>query len=220
MKRYKVFELIITIVPVVLIFFLEIDVIHFNPDHIIVGLGCLPVAFKLVSEIRSDKLEKFSTANLLAVGYVKNFAGPLIDAMLAQQLISQQKRIYIFIPQKISDFEASRMNVLKASLNISPLSSKTKTVTISQAGDRRNILEISNSKTGISFYVDFPGTLLSLSALLEYEMQKKINDDHQAKKDERGKKYIEIFKRETERLLNENGHGDFISFVDLIGNLP
>jgi Prokaryotic STING domain len=220
MKQLKIFELLMTIAPVILIGMLQMKLIDFEPDHLIVVLGSIPVAFKLVTEIRSDKLEKFSTANVLAVGYVKNFAGPLIDAMVAQQLISTEKKLHIFLPDKISDFESSKMNKLKASLNIAPLSSAVQTVVISQAGDKRNIIDVSNTTSGKSCYIDFPGTLLSLNALLDYEMKVKINDDNQEKKDQRGKAYVAVFKTETQRLLKENGQEDLVAFVQNVNELP
>lgn len=219
MKNLKILELVMTVIPVILIVMLHTHLIDFEPDHLIVALGCVPVAFKLVSEIRSDKLEKFSTANVLAVGYVKNFATPLIDAMLAQQLISPQQQLHLFLPDKISDFEASRMNKLKASLNTAPLSCTTQTVVISQAGDKRNILAVHNAQTGKNCYVDFPATLLSLNALLDYEMENKIHEENEAKKDQRGKYYISIFKKETERLLTKNGQEDLVNFIQSVSEL-
>ncbi len=203
-----------TVVPIVLIALVQFHLIHFEPDHLIEVLGGIPVAFKLVSEIRSDKLEKFTTANVLAVGYVKNFATPLLDAMLTQQLISsERRRLCVFLPDKISDFESSKMNKLKASLNKPPLSCSTQTIVISQGGDKRNVLAVHNDQTGKSCYLDFPATLLSLNALLDYEMEKKIHEDNEGKKDQRGKYYISLFQKETEKLLAKNGHEELVHFI-------
>ncbi len=95
-KNLRILELLMTVVPIVLIAMVYWHLINFEPDHLIEVLGGIPVAFKLVSEIRSNKLEKFTTANVLAVGNVKNFATPLIDAMLTQQLISTERHLHLF----------------------------------------------------------------------------------------------------------------------------
>ena len=219
MKNLKILELVMTVVPIVLIGLVQFHLIHFEPDHLIEVLGGIPIAFKLVSEIRSDKLEKFTTANVLAVGYVKNFAAPLIDAMLTQQLISPERPLCLFLPDKISDFEASKMNKLKASLNKAPLSCTTQTIVISQAGDKRNVLEVHNTKTAKRCYLDFPGTLLSLNALLDYEMEKKIHEDSEIKKDQRGKYYISLFRKETEKLLAKNGQDELVHFIGDLNEL-
>lgn len=219
MKKLKILELLMTVVPIVLIVLVQFHFIHFDPDHLIEILGGIPVAFKLVSEIRSDKLEKFTTANVLAVGYFKNFATPMLDAMLTQQLISPERRLCVFLPDKISDFEPSKMNKLKAFLHRPPLSCSTQTVVISQAGDKRNVLEVHNSQTGKSCYIDFPATLLSLNALLDYEMEKKIHEDNDAKKDQRGKYYISLFQKETEKLLAKNGQEELVHFIKDLNEL-
>lgn len=173
----------------------------FEPEPLTFALGLIAVASSAILNRYNNKLEleKFCTANALAVGYVNNFIEPVLT-----QLIKNNKNsiLYIFIPEKISDLFPKNIDRLVSELKERNLSNKTINVKLQEGRGARDIMSIINAN-GDNVYFDFPSTLLTLNILIDYKIESKKNSFNSTEKELLGKLYIAKFKETAKTLLEE-----------------
>lgn len=161
--------------------------------------------------------EKFCTANALAVGYVNNFIEPILTQLIKN---NKNSKLYIFIPEKLSDLYPKNIDRLVAELKVRNLSNKTINVKLDEGRGVRDIMTIINAN-GDNVYFDFPSTLLTLNILIDYKIESKKNSFNEKEKARLGKLYIAKFKETTQNLLEEkNLLPKHVEFSNSLNQVP
>jgi hypothetical protein len=203
---FKIVQLLLWLASVTLVFLAIYDVVPFKtePEYLLELFGLFSGASIATNEIYDRRLKKFSTVNVLAIGYVKNCIEPIIDAQIKQYEQQPQtfiKKMFIYIPANSVEINnlALHAALVKTGRNCVsrqvPVYMKNRT--------SMDISEITNPQTGANYYFDTPNTISSLSALIDYTLEKKRNSSNDNERNELEKKYMKIFKEETEKLLEE-----------------
>jgi len=220
MKFLKATQLILLIATVIIAGLCYFDILTFKPDNLFVIFGAVGGICAFLLEAYSRETKKFSVANVLAVGYIKNFLEPVMTQIIVQHP-GKAPKFYIFIPSKISDLDDNNITRVKASLNQKSYTSETVTIPIPNQR-AKNILLISSAINKDSFYFDVPTTLSAMIALIEYEVEKKGNTSSKRMTDAIFKQYIRYFKKELIDVLKDKnlaGYVILINSADEIGYL-
>lgn len=152
---------------------------------------------------------EYSPAHALALGYVNNFLEPAIT-----QLIENGENfpyIYVYKPKAISELYQTSIDRMKGQiknnfdLNEIQLSLKH--------GRARDILTIQKSKTK-KIYFDFPNTITSLVAYIDYKIGSAENESSEKKKQELMKKLIDKFFEEVDSLATKKNITKYICYCD------
>ncbi len=195
----------------------------FKPEPVTAVLGLLSAGVTgLVSgylrllKRKEEELhkERFSMPDALAYGYVENFLEPAIT-----KLVSETKpgattpRIYIYMPEEMSELEPKAIDRTLARIREHDYSTSVVNLEI-EAGRTRDLLTILKEKEGKFSYFDFPNTLRTLAALVEYKVPSKAESFNKEKKRELGKVYIQRFKQKVGEMIREKGLEDYVIFTD------
>ena len=190
----------------------------FQPEPLTVALGLIATASSTLLKKYADKLEveKFCTANALAVGYVNNFIEPILTQLIKNNKIGI---LHIYIPEKLSDLDTKNIDRMIAGLREKNLTNKTINVKLDEGRGVRDIMSIYNVD-GANVYFDFPNTLLTLNPLIDYKTVSKKNDFNEEEKSALGKIYISKFKETVESLLKDkNLFPQHVKFVNSLNDL-
>lgn len=191
----------------------------FEPEPLTFAIGLIAAASSAILKKYNDKLEqeKFCTANALAVGYVNNFIEPILTQLIKN---NKNSKLYIFIPEKLSDLYPKNIDRLIAELKVRNLSNKTINVKLDEGRGVRDIMSIINAN-GDNVYLDFPSTLLTLNILIDYKIESKKNSFNEKEKARLGKLYIAKFKETTQTLLEEkNLLPKHVEFSNSLNQVP
>lgn len=78
MKFLKLIQLLLLCITAIIAALCYEDVLKFKPDNLFVFFGAIGGICAFLLEVYSRQTKKSSVANVLAVGYVKNFLEPVI----------------------------------------------------------------------------------------------------------------------------------------------
>ena len=216
MKFLKIIQLLLLCITAIIAALCYGDVLEFKPDNLFVFFGAIGGICAFLLEVYSRQAKKFSAANVLAVGYVKNFLEPVMIQILDHKKPGDPiPKFYVFIPLEISKLEENSIVLLKKLLNNDGYESATINVQIPKQRPK-NILFITNSENGNSFYFDIATTLSSLSALIEYTLEKKKNTSPESLKDSIFTEYMNYFRAELIKLLKDKDLDEYVMFIKSI----
>jgi hypothetical protein len=160
--------------------------------------------------MRKIEALEYSPAISLAHGYVNNFLEPAVNELILKN--GTDLNFMIYIPddlEELSDQQIERMKYqIKAngySLNEIKLKRKT--------GRPHDVL-IVEKQLGEKSYFDFPRTILSLQSYIDYKVESPKNEDSDHKKKALGKKLVEAFHSEVQRLIKKKKLEGIVTFVD------
>lgn len=153
---------------------------------------------------------EYSPAYALALGYVNNFIEPAVVQLVENGI--NNPIFYIYKPENISELYKSSIDMTKATI-------KNNSFTINELqlnlkhGRARDVLTIQKSKTKM-VYFDFPNTLLSLSAYIDFKISSRENEASLKAKEELTKILFEKFYSKVDELLIAKNLNTRIKFCD------
>lgn len=153
---------------------------------------------------------EFSPAYALALGYVNNFLEPVIIQLLENGIKSPL--IYIYRPKSLSELYQNNIDKTKAIIKNKDLNLQEFQLNLKH-GRARDVLTIKKSKTK-QIYFDFPNTLLSLTAYIDYKIGSKTKDSSKNEKEELSNKLIVKFYEKVNSLLEEKQLDHYIRYCD------
>lgn len=183
----------------------------FEPEPVTVLLGLVSGAITGLLNEYSQRLakEEFSTSYALAYGYMNNFLEPAITELLKT---NTKSRIYIYLPEKLSELEAKQVERTITKMKEKNFSNQTVSLELKE-GRPRDILLISKSITE-SVYFDFPTTLLTLNSYIDYKVESKSGSFAEEDKINLGKEFINKFKEALLKMIEAKSLKEHILFVD------
>lgn len=184
----------------------------FEHEPILIGLTMLFAALNQIHRWLLKEAE-YSPAYSLAIGYVTNFVSPLITQLLENGI--SNPKVYIYKPKDFAELFKENIDRIKAQVQNQGfhLSEVNLDLKHSRA---RDILTIKKSKTKI-VYFDFPNTLLSLIAYVDYKVNSK--KDSFADKKRLTEDLIEKFYQKVDELLESENIQEHVLFCDKEMNL-
>jgi hypothetical protein len=221
---FKVIQLCCWLISITLIILSITGKYHFaeDPEKLLELLGLLSAASLVMNEAYERWLEKYSAANVLAVGYIKNFIEPVMESQYRQQQDQPKsftvKVLYILMPERIAEINSIALQsfIAKAKLESIEISIPV----IMRNRNNIDINEINNSETQACFYLDTPNTISSLEALIDYKLAKKANSKNEAARQKPEKKYLGMFKDEMQRLIDEKSMRNDVKIITSVDKLP
>lgn len=164
------------------------------------------------------RIEKYSTSYALAYGYVRNFVEPILTNLLRKTKPGDGKlRFYIYIPDELS--ELHRAPIERTLAKIREKNYSTEVVRMEfEEGRARDVMTILKEPAGDLKYFDFPHTLLTLTKMIDYQVETKYGGaDEREKADlkaDLGRQYIRDFKGEIKDLLDQRGISEYVEYTD------
>jgi hypothetical protein len=187
-------------------------------DSLLELLGSLSVASVAVNEVYDRWAKKFGAAQVLAIGYIENCIEPVVQGLLKKYpLPAVIKPVYIFIPPGINSVNNASVNTLLHEAEFTRQKETVRVITPNR--EDMEIAVITNVRSKKQYYFDVPNTLSSLKALIDYKLKKKANSRSDKEKETLEKKYLEIFRKEVERLVSEKELGNKVKVIDSIDKL-
>lgn len=219
MKFLKFIQLFLLCITAVMAVLCYNNILSLKPDYVFVFFGAVGGICAVLLEIYSWQTKKISAAHVLVVGYVENFLEPVMIQIIEHKDAGDPPpKFYIFIPFEISKLDENAIVLLKDSLNKDGYKSASVDVQIPKQRPR-NILLVTNSKKGNSFYFDIPTTLSSLSALIEYTIEKKKNTSPKNLKDDILRNYMNYFKAELIEILKDKGLYSYVTLIKSVNEI-
>ena len=134
----------------------------FDPEPITVVIGLISTAVTALLNEFDSRLEEeeFSLPYALAYGYVNNFVEPLISQLLKNiPLGSPTPRLYIYIPQKLSELEPRNIERVIGRIRMKNFEDKVINLDFKE-GRARDVLTVTQSNNQ-RVYFDFSNTFYS-----------------------------------------------------------
>lgn len=204
----------IALVAFTVIWIFKIE-IPYEPEPITVLLGFVLAAVTALSTKYENaiKAEKYSVANVLAQGYVKNFVEPVVT-QLRKDSQGKKIRFYVFVPNLLSELTPKAIDRWKSDLIERGFTSNTEKVKLSEGRGLRDVMTVSNTDSK-SIYFDFPNTLFSLTNFVEFKTDSPKNSLNIDERNQLGRKYIEKFKEQLIHDLTElHLYPDIVKLTD------
>ena len=168
----------------------------------------------LQSKDKELEAERFSMPDALAHGYVENFIEPAITKLIRETPPGKNTpRLYIYMPEDMSEVEPKSIDRTIARIREQNYSTSVVNLDI-EAGRARDILTIFKGEKDSATYFDFPNTLRTLIALVEYKVPSKAESFNKKEKQELGRAYIERFKTRVEKMISEKDLSQYVFFTD------
>jgi hypothetical protein len=156
------------------------------------------------------KEAEYSPAYALALGYVNNFIEPVITQLLEDGI--KKPLIYIYQPKSISELYKSNIDKTKAAIKNMQFDLTELQLNLKH-GRARDILTIQKSKTKKVFF-DFPNTLLSLSAYIDYKTSSGANQFNDKEKTKLAEELFEKFYTKVTELTIHKNLNKYIKYCD------
>jgi hypothetical protein len=156
------------------------------------------------------KESEYSPAYALATGYVTNFLVPSIT-QLAESGESCPV-IYIYKVEKITALDEDNIDQIQAAICNGKFEAKQVSLKAENAR-ARDLLMIQKSKTS-KIYLDFPNTLTSLKAYIDFKFGSKQDKSTEAKKEQLTEILIGKFYQKVNELVARYDITDNIKFCD------
>ncbi len=214
-KTIKILSFILNIIAVVaLVFWLlskKINVFGINIDleALFVLLTTISVFFNQAYKWLLEDAE-YSPAYALALGYVNNFIEPSIVQLIENGIKNPQ--IYIYKPENIKELYKSNIDKTKATMKNNSFAVNELQLDLKH-GRARDILTIQKSKTKM-IYFDFPNTLLSLSAYIDFKIATRKNEVDFEEKSELTRALFDKFYNKVDELLKTKNLDTHIKYCD------
>lgn len=170
--------------------------IDFEPSFAILS-GVSLILNKVLSDLLKDS--EYSPSYALATGYIKNFISPAITQLIEDGV--SKPRIYVFKPNTLEELSSDNIDRMKAKLKNKKYDLSV--INLSMKNGRAKDLMIINKKNGKQIYFDFPNTLLSLFAYVEYKLDTKANTSAEDNKEKIVKDLIKKFYEKLDALIIE-----------------
>jgi hypothetical protein len=169
---------------------------------------------------RQDELEieRYSTSYALAYGYVHNFAAPILTNLLRKTRPGDERiQFHVYIPDELS--ELHRTSIERTLAKIREKNYSTEVVRMEfEEGRARDVMTVLKEPEGNIRYFDFPHTLLTLTKMIDYQVEQKYGSaDEQEQaglKADLGRRYIKDFREEVKNLLDQQGLSEYVKFTD------
>ncbi|TXG39585.1 STING domain-containing protein [Seonamhaeicola maritimus] len=214
-KTVKVLSLILNIIAVIaLIFWLlnkPFNVLgtEIELEALFVLLTTLAVFFNQAYKWLLEDAE-YSPSYALALGYVNNFIEPTIVQLIENGI--KQPLLYIYKPTDISELYKPNIDRTKATIKNNSFEINELQLDLKH-GRARDILTIQKSKTKM-IYFDFPNTLLSLSAYIDFKIASRKNEADVNRKTELTKVLFDMFYSKVEELLKTKNLDAYVKYCD------
>lgn len=156
------------------------------------------------------KEAEYSPAYALALGYVNNFIEPVITQLIEDGV--KKPLVYIYRPKVISELYKSNIDKTKATIKNMQFDLTELQLNLKH-GRARDILTIQKSKTKKIFF-DFPNTLLSLSAYIDYKTSSGTNQFNDKEKVKLTEELFEKFYIKVNDLTVEKNLDEYIKYCD------
>lgn len=153
---------------------------------------------------------EYSPAYALALGYVNNFIEPVIAQLIEDGI--KTPLIYIYRPKTISELYKTNIDKTKATIKNMQFDLTELQLNLKH-GRARDILTIQKSKTKKIFF-DFPNTLLSLSAYIDYKTSSGANQFNDKEKVKLTEELFEKFYSKINDLTKEKNLEEYIKYCD------
>jgi hypothetical protein len=189
----------------------------YEPEPLTVMLGLISAGVTGIVNRYSYQLEKekFTVANVLAKGYVKNFVEPVLTELIKVGAKTGVKpTLYIFIPNLLSELTPKSIDRLKVKITEKGLLEKTERVKLSEGRGVRDVLSISNTQKENVFF-DFPNTIYSLTDFVNFKQNSPKDSLDNDLKNKLGHKYIEHFKEQLiESLTDKQLYPEYVKLTN------
>lgn len=173
-----------------------------------ISSGCMVALNQLLRKLLKEA--EYSPAYALAVGYVNNFIFPVVTQLKEDGVINP--KLCIYRPNHFDELSSNNVDRVKADL-INKKYDLTE-VNLKLKGARaRDILTL-NKKAKVHTYFDFPNTLLSLYAYVDYKIGSRPNTSIDENKNELIGDLIEQFYLKVNELILTNNLGNNVSYCD------
>ncbi|WP_421872973.1 STING domain-containing protein [Marinoscillum sp.] len=175
-------------------------------------IGILFIAKEVIIRWQMRKIEvlEFSPAISLAHGYVNNFLEPAINELLSKY--GNDVKFIIYIPHDLEELSDQQIDRMK--IQIEADGYKLKEIKLKRKSGRpHDILTIEKHSGSVSYF-DFPRTLLSLQSYIDYKVETAKNELSEEKQLRLGKKLVDAFKNEVQRLITKKNLNNKIHFVN------
>jgi hypothetical protein len=153
---------------------------------------------------------EYSPAYALALGYVNNFIEPVITQLIEDGI--KTPLVYIYRPKTISELYKTNIDKTKATIKNMQFDLTELQLNLKH-GRARDILTIQKSKTKKVFF-DFPNTLLSLSAYIDYKTSSGANQFNDKEKVKLTEELFEKFYSKINDLTKEKNLDEYIKYCD------
>lgn len=181
----------------------------FDQEPIFVSLTTLFVVLNQLYRWLLNESE-YSPAYALATGYVSNFLVPSIT-----QLVEDGEScpvIYVYKVENITELYKDNIDRIKA--NIRNKSFEIQQVNLKPKNARaRDVMLIQKSETK-KVYFDFPNTLTSLMAYIDYKISSKQDESSDTEKNQLTEELIERFYQKVDELTVKHNIVENIKFCD------
>ncbi|HVZ55750.1 MAG TPA: STING domain-containing protein [Chitinophagaceae bacterium] len=188
-----------------------------KPDNVLELLGLLSVASVAANEAYDSRARKFSAANVLAVGYVKNALEPIVEGLIRLHPAGLRP-LCVLLPSGIA-----AVSNIPVDAHLHQAGFRRDSVRVPVNARNRKEMEIGRIRHlagGKEYYFDVPNTLSSLEALVDYKLQKKSNQKNGEEREKLEKKYLRMFRMELESLLRERNLEAYVKVVGGVNELP
>ncbi len=195
----------------------------FEAEPITVLLGLVSVAVSALvgsygQTIRARRAEfeaeRFTMPDALAYGYVTNFVEPAVTRLLrATEPGEDPPRLFIYMPREISELDPQSIERILARIRGRRFSTGAVTLDFVE-GRARDVLTIMRSGEKRPWYFDFPNTLRTLAALVEFKLPSHADSFNETDRKALSREYIERFDAEVRRLLAAKGLAENVEMTD------
>jgi hypothetical protein len=169
---------------------------------------------KLEAARRELEEERFSTPMALAHGYVHNFLDPALTHLLRRTGPGEPPpRLYIFIPERLEELAPASRERILARIRAARYRDTAMNLEFSE-GRARDIITITRESGGSPVYFDFPTTLLTLHALVDYKVESKAEQLSEKEKVALGAAYIAHFRAYLLQRAEALGLREYLELTD------
>jgi len=181
-----------------------------EPMTVILGLICGAVTGLMNEYSRKIEEEEYSVAYALAYGYVNNFVEPVITQVLAS---GNDPKLYIFIPEKLSDLEPKSVERYMAVIR-QQFKSHVVQLEMKEGRARDVITIMKHDEDPHKILFDFPNTLLTLNTLVDYKVESRGRSFSLKAKEALASSYIGKFREAIATQVSSKGIAQHVAFVD------
>jgi hypothetical protein len=195
----------------------------FDPEPVTVVLGLISTAvtaaitslMSLLQERQKElEVERISTSYALAYGYVNNFVEPVVKKLLSKTKPGGKKpEFFIYVPEKLSELYPSSIEGTLAKIREKNYSTEVVKLEFAE-GRARDVMAVLREQGSRVRYFDFPHTLLTLTKMIDYQVEWGNGTFDEQGKPALGKKYIDQFRAEVQEMLEQKGISDYVRFTD------
>lgn len=209
-KLIKISSQILNIVAIITLIFWLINVnSNIDLEALFVLLTTIAVFFNQIHKWLLEDAE-YSPSYALAIGYVNNFLEPAIVQLIEDGV--KEPIFYIYKPESIIELFKSNIDKTKAIIKNNSLELNEIQLNLKH-GRARDILTIHKSKTKM-IYFDFPNTLLSLTAYINFKIESKVNKANDEQKKELTQLLFYKFYSKVDELIKERNIENHIKYCN------